>query len=351
VPPDLNKFDKSRPILLPSRWWVFIMTIYLYWGEDEFALTQAVRQLRESVLDPNWVSFNYDKISPDQPDAVIQALNQAMTPAFGMGGRLVWLVETTVCQQCSEPLLAELQRTLPLIPQESVLLLTTRNRPDGRLKSTKLLQELSVIQEFSLIPPWKTEQLVQWVQSRSQEVGVKLTVAGAQLLAQSVGNDTRQLFNELEKLRLFAGDLGKPLDESTVATLVTANTQNSLQLAGAILNGDGAKALGLVADLINKNEPALKIVATLIGQFRTWLWVKLMVSEGERDQKAIATAAEVSNPKRIYFLTKEIQRLSLHQLTSTLRVLLELEVNLKRGAEPLSMLQTKVIELCQICQC
>jgi DNA polymerase-3 subunit delta len=213
------------------------------------------------------------------------------------------------------------------------------------------LQKLSVIQEFSLIPPWKTEQLVQWVQSRSQEVGVKLTVAGAQLLAQSVGNDTRQLFNELEKLRLFAGDLGKPLDESTVATLVTANTQNSLQLAGAILNGDGAKALGLVADLINKNEPALKIVATLIGQFRTWLWVKLMVSEGERDQKAIATAAEVSNPKRIYFLTKEIQRLSLHQLTSTLRVLLELEVNLKRGAEPLSMLQTKVIELCQICQC
>lgn len=327
------------------------MTIYLYWGEDEFALTQAVRQLRESVLDPNWVSFNYDKISPDQPDAVIQALNQAMTPPFGMGKRLVWLVETIVCQQCSEPLLAELERTLPLIPQESVLLLTTRNRPDGRLKSTKLLQKLSEIKEFPLIPPWKTEQLVERVQSCSREVGVKLTVAAAELLAQSVGNDTRQLFNELEKLRLYAGSSAKSVDETTVATLVTANTQNSLQLAGAILNGDGAKALELVADLINKNEPALKIVATLIGQFRTWLWVKLMVSEGERDQKAIASSAEVSNPKRIYFLTREIQRLSLNQLTSTLRVLLELEVNLKRGAEPLSMLQTKIIELCQICQC
>jgi DNA polymerase-3 subunit delta len=73
-----------------------------------------------------------------------------------------------------------------------------------------------------------------------------------------------------------------------------------------------------------------------------------MVSEGERDPKAIATAAEVSNPKRIYFLTKEVQFLSLNQLTSTLGVLLELEVNLKRGADPLSTLQTKVIELCQI---
>jgi DNA polymerase-3 subunit delta len=327
------------------------MTIYLYWGEDDFALTQAVRQLRETVLDPNWVSFNYDKIFPDQPDAIVQGLNQAMTPPFGMGGRLVWLVDTTVCQHCSENLLAELERTLPAIPQESILLLTTRNRPDGRLKSTKLLQKHGHIREFSLIPPWQTEQLVQRVQSSSQEVGVKLTVAAAEVLAQSVGNDTRQLLNELEKLHIYAGSSAQPLDEHIVATLVTANTQNSLQLAAAILHGNGAKALELVADLINRNEPALRIAATLVGQFRTWLWVKLMVSEGERDQKAIATAAEVGNPKRIYFLSREVQPISLRQLTSTLRVLLELEVNLKRGADPLLTLQTKVIELCQICQC
>ncbi len=327
------------------------MTIYLYWGEDDFAMTQAVRQLRDSILDPSWVSFNYDKISPDQPESVIQGLNQAMTPPFGMGGRLVWLVETPVCQQCSENLLVELERTLPLVPEESILLLTTRNRPDGRLKSTKLLQKYAHIREFSLIPPWKTEQLVERVHSCSKDVGVKLNPIAAELLAQAVGNDTRQLYNELEKLRLYAGDSTKPLNENTVATLVTSTTQNSLQLAAAILHGDGAKALGLVADLINRNEPALKIVATLIGQFRTWLWVKLMVTEGERDASTIATAAEVSNPKRIYFLTKEVRSLRLIQLTSTLRVLLELEVNLKRGMEPLSTLQTKVIELCQICRC
>lgn len=322
--------------------------IYLYWGEDDFALTQAVNDLREKILDPSWVSFNYDKIPPDQPDAVIQGLNQAMTPPFGMGKRLVWLAETTVCQHCSETLLAELELTLPLIPEESVLLLTTSQRPDGRLKSTKLLQKHAHIREFSLIPPWKTEQLVQLVQSSSQKVGVKLTHGSAELLAQSVGNDTRQLFNELEKLQLYAGDSAKPLDESTVASLVTSNTQNSLQLAAAILHRDRAKALELVADLINKNEPPLRIVATIIGQFRTWLWVKLMINEGERDSKAIAAAAEVSNPKRIYFLTREVQSLSLTQLTSTLGVLLELEVSLKRGADPLSTLQTKVIELCQI---
>lgn len=324
------------------------MTIYLYWGEDDFSLTKAVNDLRKSILDPSWASFNYDKISSDQPEAVINALNQALTPPFGTGGRLVWLVNTSIFQQCSEAMLAELERTLPAISCECTLLLTTVNRPDGRLKSTKLLQKLGHIREFALIPPWKTEELVQRVKSHAQELGVKLTINAAELLAQSVGNDTRMLVNELEKLQLYAGNSKFPLDENAIAKLVTSNTQNSLQLATAILKRDAAKALELVADLINKNEPALRIVATLIGQFRTWLWVKLMVSEGENDPKEIATAAEVTNPKRIYFLTKDVQPLSLKQLTSTLRLLLELEFSLKRGADPLSTLQTKVIELCQI---
>jgi len=326
------------------------MPIYLYWGDNDFALTQAVNELRQSVLDPNWLSFNYDRIPPDQSDAVIQGLNQAMTPPFGMGGRLVWLVDTTVCQTCSENLLAELQRTLPAIPPESILLLTSHNRPDGRLKSTKLLQKHAKIKEFPLIPPWKTEELVQQVKSYAQTTGVKLTPLAAELLADAVGNNTRQLANELDKLRLYAGDETTSLDERAVATLVTTTTHNSLQLAGSILKGDTHKALGLIADLINNNEHPLRIVATLVGQFRTWLWVKLMMSEGEKDIKVIANAAEVGNPKRIYFLKKDVQHLSLDQLMATLRVLLELEVSLKRGADGLSTLQTQVIKLCQICR-
>ncbi len=327
---------------------VLFMPIYLYWGEDDFAIQQAVGKLRETVLDPQWASFNYDKISPEQPDAAIQALNQAMTPTFGAGQRLVWLVDTTITQHCSEDLLAELQRTLPVLPKSSVLLMTCRSKPDGRLKSTKLLQNHADVREFSPIPPWKTDQIVQQVKQAAQEVGVKLTPDAIELLADCVGNDTRLLFSELKKLRLFGLDSQQALSADTVAFLVTANTQNSLQLAVAIRGADTGKALGLVADLIDRNEPALRIVATLIGQFRTWLWVKLMIQSGERDEKAIATAAEVGNPKRIYFLKQEVNSLTLPKLSATLPVLLDLEVSLKQGAEATTALQTKVIELCHI---
>jgi DNA polymerase-3 subunit delta len=327
------------------------MPVYVYWGEDDFALEKAVKGLRDRTLDPLWISFNYTAFSPDQSDAVIQALNQAMTPTFGAGGRLVWLVNTTLCQSCPDNVLAELQRTLPAIPESSVLLLTSRNKPDERLKVTKLIKQFATeYKEFALIPPWKTELLVQAVQSAAQTVGVKLTPQIAEFLAESVGNNTRLLYNELEKLHLYTQGTNRPLDVKTVAGLVRNTTQNTLQLAAAIRAGDTAKALGILADLINAAEPGLRIVATLIGQFRTWLWVKMMMESGERDQGKIAQAAEISNPKRIYFLQQEIKSISVQQLISTLPLLLELEVSLKQGASEILTLQTKVIELCQVCR-
>ncbi len=271
-----------------------------------------------------------------------------MTPPFGMGDRLVWLVDSTVCQRCSEELLSELERTLTALPDSTVLLLTSAGKPDGRIKSTKLLQKHAEIREFAAISPWKTDQLMQRVRQVAQEVGVKLTNGSVQLLAEAVGNDTRQLYNELEKLYLYAGSSKQPIGEAAIATLVTASTQNSLQLAAAIRQGNTAAAIELVADLFNRNEPALRIVATLIGQFRTWLWIKLMTESGERDERAIATAADIPNPKRVYYLQQDVKPLSLRHLQRSLPLLLELEVGLKQGANDLVLMQSKVIELCQV---
>ncbi|MFN9181242.1 MAG: DNA polymerase III subunit delta [Dolichospermum sp.] len=326
------------------------MPIYVYWGEDDFAMEKAIVILRERVLDPLWASFNYTSFPPEQTDSIVQALNQVMTPPFGAGGRFVWLMNTTISQNCPDHILAELQRTVKVIPPDSTLLLTSRNKPDERLKSTKLLKQFATFCEFPLIPPWKTELLVQSVQQAAQTLGLKLNPLVVELLAESVGNDTRLLYNELEKLRLYTQNSRKPLDVNIVSELVRNTTQNTLQLATAIRTGDTPKALGILNDLSNSAEPGLRIVATLIGQFRTWLLVKMMMETGERNPQAIAQFAEITNPKRIYFVQQEVKSLPLKQLILALPVLLELEVSLKQGASETSTLQTKVIEMCQICQ-
>jgi DNA polymerase-3 subunit delta len=324
------------------------MPIYFFWGDDDFAIAQEIEQLKQTVVDPHWVQFNYDKISGDEPDGIIQALNQAMTTVFGMGGRLIWLVDTSVCQSCSEELLSRLQRTFPAIPSSSHLLLTSVKKPDARLKSTKIVQKYAQIREFSLIPPWKTVELVKQVQKVAKQVGVTLAPDATELLAELVGNNTRQLWNELEKLRLYKGENTTPISTEKVTRLVNVSTQSSLKLAEAICHGNVDRALAILTDLIARNEPALKIVATLVGQFRTWTIVKLKLEAGERDDKAIALAAEVPNPNRIFYIRQQIQSLSSRQILATLPILLELELCLKRGVEPISALQAHILNICQL---
>ncbi|MEA5464481.1 DNA polymerase III subunit delta [Leptothoe sp. PORK10 BA2] len=321
------------------------MPVYFFWGADEFRMKKAVRALCDRNLNPDWASFNYEKIPPEQSDAVITALNQAMTPPFGMGKRVVWLVDTPLGQRCPPDLLTELERTLPNIPDSSILLLTSDNKPDGRLKSTKLINKHADIREFDTIPPWKTEQIEHQVYQVAKDVGLQLTPAAAELLGAVIGADTRRLYNELEKLKTYWADSTQALPPEAVTDLVATSTQSSLQLAAALREGNTDRALSLITDLLERNEPALRIVATLVGQIRTWLWVKLMTESGERDIRTIAQAADVGNPKRIYFLQQETRDISSFQLKNALILLLSLEFSLKQGAPETVTLHTKVIEL------
>lgn len=325
------------------------MPVYFYWGEDDFTIAKAVKQLQKQILDDDWLDFNYHQYQGDREELIIKALNEAMTPPFGMGGRLVWLVNTTVCQQCSEDLLTELTRTLPVIGDRSHLLLTTSKKPDGRLKSSKLIKKVAEVKEFNLMPFWDERGITRNIQQLAKEIGVKLTPSAVEVLKDLVGNNTRQLWNELEKLSIYQQQAtNNIIDAEAVNSLVISNTQNSLKLADAIRQQQTELALSLVSDLLNRNEPALKIVATLVRQFRMWIIVKVAWQSGERQYQSIAKIAEISgNPNRIKYILDDTQQLSATQLLATLPILVELEYNLKKGAEPYNTLQTFAIKLCR----
>ena len=332
------------------------MPVYLFWGDDEFRLQNAIKTLEDRVLVPTWKSFNYDKVEVAGSagvEALIQGLNLAMTVPFGEGDRLVWLVNPPLTGQDSSNFLAELERTLPVLPASSHLLFTYAGKPDGRSKIAKTLQQQGVVEEFVLAPTWKTDVIEKTVQQAARQLNLAMTDAAVEILAEAVGNDTRQLFSELEKLKLYVTQpdgSARVIDPATVKALVRNTQQSSLELANVARQGLVDKALSVLDDLLCHNEPPLRISATLIRQFRTWLWVKVMQVAGERDERVIAKAADIANPKRVYFLSQDVRTLSLQQLQQTLVILLELEVALKQGQEAKGTLQTKMIALSRACQ-
>lgn len=323
------------------------MPVLIYWGDDEFALDAAVQRAIAATVDAAWASFNYEKIVADKAEKVIAGLNQAMTPPFGTGKRLVWLAEAQIFSQSNDLLLAELERSLPQLPETGLLLFTSSSKPDGRSKITKLLQKHAVVKEFTAISAWKGAEIEQQVRRVAGEMQVALTPEALELLAIAVGNNSRQLQTELTKLQLFAAGRQQPLTVAEVGNLVAITTQNSLQLAESLRQGEVARSLELIGALLERNEPALKIVATLVGQFRTWLWVKAAIEAGATDE-AIAKEADIGNPKRLYFLRKDLQGQRSHKLALAFQELLTLEFALKQGQDATMALQTMAIQVCQL---
>ena len=314
-------------------------TIVLY-GEDDFAISLEVDELRCKICHPEWANFNYNKIPPS-PEALIQGINLAMTRPWGQGGRLVWLQDNR--GECTENQLQSLEKCLKHLPDTNTLLLTSKTKPDARLKSTKLLQKYAQFQEFPLIPTWATEQLILNVNKIADRLTINLTSEATDALVEALGNNTRLLHSELQKLRLYAGS--RTIEAEDVLTLVSSNTSSSLKLASFIRERNVSAALNCVNNLLNSNEPPLRIVATLVTQFRTWLWVKLMTQKGA-SHTVIAQSAEIGNPNRIYYLKQETQNCSLEQFRNALALLLELELMLKSGQEARTSLFAQIQKLC-----
>jgi DNA polymerase III subunit delta len=108
-----------------------------------------------------------------------------------------------------------------------------------------------------------------------------------------------------------------------------------LQLAEAIKDGDVRLTVQVLHLLLARAEAPLVILATLLTQFRTWLWVKCALRDRtQRKDTEIAQLCGLGNPKRLYYLRQQLSRASVADLTKAVIGLFELETALKQGANP-----------------
>ena len=255
------------------------MPIHLLWGDDEAARSRAVEALVAERTDPAWQSINLARLDGNEATQASQALEEARTPPFGGGDRVVVLQRSPFCNQCPAELAEQLEAALPLIPANCHLVLVNSGKPDARLRTTKALQKLLKAgeareQNFQLPAVWDGAGQVELVQRTARELGLQLEPTAAEALSDAIGSDSARLASELEKLALYVGaEPGRktpqpPITAAAVEALVGSHATNALQVGDALLAGQPAEAVALVDALLVANEPALRIVATLCGQIR-----------------------------------------------------------------------------------
>lgn len=323
------------------------MPVCILWGEDDFEIALRVKELIEQAVDPDCKDFNYSQY--DATKAIGEILSEILTFPAIAGGRLIYLKDSTICNACPVEVLQQLECILPKIPSTNVLLISSKTKPDSRTKLGKLLIKHSSLEEFSLTPAWDNEASISKVNKLANKLEIKISRPAIALLIESVSSSSSKLYSELEKLKTFTG--GRQIEVGNVSLLVTNTNGSALKLASAILASDTTIALKLTDDLLNSNEPALKIVATLVTTFRTWLTVKVCTLAGWQNDGAIASLADIKNPKRLYFLRQEVANVPVERLRQALPLLLELELTLKEGADEKRSLQKQIIRLCSSHSC
>ena len=324
------------------------MPIHLYWGDDSGTRDRAIESLVTKIVDPTWMNMNLSRLDGNDSGEINKVFDEIRTPAFGNGGRAVIVQRSPFCNNCSIELGKKFIDILSVIPAQNHLILINSTKPDGRLKTTKILKSLiesKQMEEKSFLLPaiWDGAGQRKLVEKTASELGLLIEEEAIFALVEAIGNDSSKLFSELEKIALLqeSKNQAKNIEEqkisikaSTVNELIAEKTSNAFQIGDYLLEDKRGEAISNIEILLNAGEPPLRILASLTTQTRGWLWVSLLESEGQKDVSLIAKTAGIANPKRIYVIRKQIAGKSSNFFVNLLSHLLEIEAALKKGISP-----------------
>jgi len=333
------------------------MPIHLIWGDDYEAGQREIEEIIKTVIDPVWKSFNYSQIDGNDPKQNFKALEEVQSAPLGNGGRVVLVRRSPFCNGCSIELASKLEQSIKLIPDNTHLILNNSNKPDKRLKTTKLIQknieynQLSEEKSFTLPLPWDINGQRNLVKNITQRLNLKINHEAIDLIVESIGNDSSLINTELQKLALLSeanNEISntkepKEITKELVKKLIQNNSTNALEIASLLLKGDRAIALHKIKSLLENGEPALRLISTLTGQSRGWLWVNLLDGQGNQDVKEIAKLAGIANPKRIFVIRKQIQGKSLETLLELMKKLVKIEASIKSGTNPIDSFKDNLL--------
>jgi len=333
------------------------MPIHLIWGDDYEASNREIEEIIEKVIDPAWKSFNYSQIDGNDPKQNFRALEEVQSSPFGNGGRIVLIRRSPFCNSCSVELANKLEQSIKLIPENTHLILNNSNKPDKRLKTTKLIQKniqsnsISKEKSFLLPLPWDINGQRNLVKNIANRLNLRMNHETIDLIVESIGNDSSLINTELQKLALlseadhetFNTKETQEIKKELVKKLIPNNSTNAIEIANLLIKGERDIALNKIKSLLENGEPALRLIATLTGQSRGWLWVHLLDEEGNQDTKEIARMAGIANPKRIFVIRKQIQGKSLKTLLKLMKKLLKIESSIKLGTNPMDSFKDNLL--------
>jgi len=329
------------------------MPIIVIWGDDKSKCDSEVEKIITLNISETWRNLNTSKFNGDELSQVFQALDEAYIPPLGDGSRVILINNNPIFNTKDELLQKKFEFLAQNIPNSTFLILQSNQKPDSRIKSTKFFKKL--INEnkgkeiiYKLPDIWDSEKQKKYVEDICNDLDIKLEKGASQAIIESIGLDTIRLKNELEKVSLYLSAKERNKNERVISSahineLFNDQQSNIFKIIDLLLNNNINQSLVEINNLLNKGEPPLRLIAGLTSQLRMHTVVFLL--KDEQDIGKISKIAGVTNPKRIFYLRKNVKHCSARFLINMMIKLLSIESSLKRGNNPLNVFAENLMSL------
>ena len=296
--------------------------IYVIAGKENALVSSRCEKLLDSLIDPSQRATGFYNADPDSA-SIVEILDELRTAPFLTGTRVVAIKQAD-----------------DFITKNRELLETYFDNPcpTGRLvltvsswkSNTKLAKKLQSIGELITVEPPKRWELPQQLMAYANDTHVKrLSKNAAELLIEITGDELSKLYNEVDKLALFA-DKEKNISEKHIESLIGHNRMfNAFSVIDSIIAGNAPEAIERLRGMFAEDKSS---EYTVIGAFafhlRRMFNAKVLLSKGENTGQIIKKLQIWSNKDKFF---DQLKKISLKQIGKYLQYLAETDYAIKTG--------------------
>jgi len=296
--------------------------IYVIAGKDESLVGARAQELVDSLLESQQRMTAL--LSVDGDEAVVsEVLDELRTLPFLADKRVVLVKKADGFVSKHREIL---ERYFEKPATTGVLILAVASW-DARTRLSKMLPKVGSVIALEQPPKWKLpEHLMQYAAAKHK---VKLNRDAAEMLVELIGEELAQLYNELEKLTLFArGE--KTIRADHVESLIGHHRiYDAFEVIDATIGGNAGQAIKRLRNMFEQDKSAeYSVVGAFAFHLRRMFQARVLLDKR-------TNPIEIAKQLRIWYnrdrFFAQLQRITLPQIAAFLEELAAVDYATKTG--------------------
>jgi DNA polymerase-3 subunit delta len=319
-------------------------TIFLLYGNDEFAIARKVKDFESGFNDPTTADMNTTRLEARTMSE--NDLNNAVNAMpFLAPSRLVFIAYPSAKYNKPDARKKFLEFLEKAPDTAKIILYDVVEKPKDSdkhwlVKWAEKIKPLVKSQAFFLP---QQRDMPGWIVNEAKNQGGKIEPGAAVKLAEMTGVDTRQAGMEISKLLAYV-NWERPVRGSDVeAVCIVTSQQSVFDFVDALSQGNAKSAQRLLHRLLESEDP-FSLWGMVVRQFRLLVQTREIL-DGRGNKDDVARALQV-HPFVAEKTTGQANRFSMDSLESIYRRLLRIDEQVKTSQITLDLaLDTLVVEL------